>query len=242
MADYPVVLTRDLNAAKSWLREQGRGLRRYGLVASSGARRLRADGLGLWLSPNDGSDIAHWYLRTHGDIRSSLCLEVPANEYACQGLELDFVGVCWGGDLVRAKSNDQWTYRKLRGDRWTTVSDRRRFIENAYRVLLTRAREGLVIWVPEGDALDSTRQPDLLDATAEYLLSCGARSIDRRHAACQRYSRPIPFLFLQLRLQRAATRACPPRHHAVQVLARPGRARGESPFLGARTERDSIVY
>jgi DUF2075 family protein len=99
------------------------------------------------------------------------------NEYTCQGLELDFVTICWGGNFVRQKDGHEWLYRRLNGNPWQVVTDasRRRFIENAYRVLLTRAREGLMIWTPMGDAKDKTREPGLLDATAEYLLSCGAR-------------------------------------------------------------------
>jgi DUF2075 family protein len=121
-------------------------------------------------------DIAHWYLNPRGDIRASYALEVPANEYTCQGLELDFIAVCWGGNFVRDGDGRGWIYRRLNGSRWQVVADpsRRRFIENGYRVLLTRAREGLMIWVPEGEPKDKTREPQLLDATAEYLLSCGA--------------------------------------------------------------------
>lgn len=121
-------------------------------------------------------DIAHWYLNPPGDIRASHALEVPANEYTCQGLELDFAALCWGGNFVRMSGSQKWLYRRLNGSRWQVVNDpsRRRFIENGYRVLLTRAREGLMIWVPIGDPKDKTREPGLLDATAEYLISCGA--------------------------------------------------------------------
>lgn len=174
---YPIVLTRSLDAARKWLRGVTRGERRCGLVASSGARRLRADGLGETLNATDGIDIAHWYLNPPGDIRASYALEVPANEYTCQGLELDFVGICWGGNLVRDSQETGWLCRRLNGTRWQLVTDatRRRFIANGYRVLLTRAREGLVIWIPYGDADDKTREPELLDETAKYLLACGAR-------------------------------------------------------------------
>jgi hypothetical protein len=173
--DYPIRLTRSLETAREWLRHTTRGQRRCGLAASSGARRLRADGLGEILNATDGMDIAHWYLNPRGDIRASYALEVPANEYTCQGLELDFIAVCWGGNFMRDAGRG-WLYRRLNGSRWQVVTDpsRRRFIENGYRVLLTRAREGLMIWVPKGDAKDKTREPRLLDATAEYLLSCGA--------------------------------------------------------------------
>jgi hypothetical protein len=100
LGDYPIRLTRSLEDTRQWLKTAGRGQRRYGVVASSGARRLRADGLAATLSATDGIAIAYWYLNPPGDIRASYALEVTANEYTCQGLELDFVGVCWGGDFV----------------------------------------------------------------------------------------------------------------------------------------------
>jgi hypothetical protein len=173
---YPIGLTRSLAAARAWLRNATRGQRRCGLLANSGARRLRADGVGEVLNATDGMDIAHWYLNPPGDIRASYALEVPANEYTCQGLELDFAALCWGGNFVRVSGSQKWLCRRLNGSRWQVVNDpsRRRFIENGYRVLLTRAREGLMIWVPIGDPKDKTREPGLLDATAEYLISCGA--------------------------------------------------------------------
>jgi len=173
---YPIKLTRSLTAARAWLRHVTRGQRRCGLVASSGARRLRADGLGETLNATDGIDIAHWYLNPPGDIRASYALEVPANEYTCQGLELDFVTICWGGNFVRDVQRQEWLYRRLNGTHWQVVTEpsRRRFIENGYRVLLTRGREGLMIWVPDGDVKDKTREPGLLDVTADYLISCGA--------------------------------------------------------------------
>jgi hypothetical protein len=176
LAQYPIFVTRSLDTARDWLRRAARGERRYGLVTSSGARRLRADGLGEVLNATDGNDIAHWYLNPTGDIRSSFALEVPANEYTCQGLELDFVAVCWGGNLLRDPKNARWLYRRLNGTHWQVIAarSRRRFVENAYRVLLTRAREGLVVWVPEGESKDATREPQLLDATAEYFERCGA--------------------------------------------------------------------
>jgi Schlafen group 3, DNA/RNA helicase domain len=176
LGQYPIVVTRSLEEARMWLRSNGRGKRRFGLVASSGARRLRADGLGEFLTAADKHEIAHWYLRSENDIRSSYALEVPANEYTCQGLELDFVGVCWGGDFIFTEDG-RCAYRRLNGSRWQNVNDatHRQFIRNSYRVLLTRAREGLVLWVPRGDPSDTTRDPVALDATATFLRQCGAR-------------------------------------------------------------------
>jgi hypothetical protein len=174
---YPVVLTRSLERARAWLRERGRGDRRYGLLASSGARRLRADGLGEILEATDKGAIAQWYLKGRGDIRSSFALEVPANEYACQGLEIDISCICWGGDLVFAAARQDWCCKRLSGNTWNEVRSAgdQRYILNTYRVLLTRAREGLVIWVPSGDVSDRTRKPDELNATADFLVAAGAR-------------------------------------------------------------------
>ena len=151
LQEYPIVITRSLAEAKSWLQKCGRGERRFGLVASSGARRLRADGLRVFLHASAGNEIAQWYLEPRDDIRSSYALEVPANEYTCQGLELDFIGVCWGGDLLWSASTRSWIFYRLSGTDWQRVrqSTDQRFLLNSYRVLLTRAREGLILWVPK---------------------------------------------------------------------------------------------
>ena len=177
MSEYPIVLTRSQDQMKEWLRDRARGERRSGVLASSGARRLRGEGMGVTLNATDGVKIAHWYLNEPGDVRSSFALEVAANEYTSQGLELDFCGVCWGGDFVW--DGAQWIYRRFHGDRWNQVSnsERRRFIMNSYRVLLTRAREGMTIWVPAGSASDPTRDPALLDRTYQFLLKCGASQV-----------------------------------------------------------------
>jgi hypothetical protein len=176
LATYPIAITRSLSSARRWLRDRSRGFRRYGLVASFGARRLRADGLGETLNATDGSDISHWYLNPRGDIRASYALEVPANEYTCQGLELDYVAVCWGGDFLWDPNGRGWSPFLLNGAKWQHVRDKAaaEYIRNSYRVLLTRAREGMIIWIPEGDPTDDTRRPELLDATSEFLARAGA--------------------------------------------------------------------
>jgi hypothetical protein len=176
LGQYPIVVTRSLGKAKQWLHDNSRGERRFGLVASSGARRLRADGLGMLLHASAGTEIAHWYLNPRGDIRSSFALEVPANEYTCQGLELDLVCLCWGGDFLWDEARRAWSDYRLSGTAWQMVREpsARQFVENSYRVLLTRAREGLILWVPEGDDADPTRAPSPLNATAEFLERCGA--------------------------------------------------------------------
>lgn len=177
MGAYPILLTRSLGALKRGLRDLTRGERRCGLLASSGARRLRAEGVGVILHANDRDAIAHWYLNPMGDVRSSYALEVPANEYTSQGLELDFAGLCWDGDFMRDTDGQAWACRRFSGNKWQTVAkpDGRRFIKNSYRVLLTRSREGMVIWVPKGSEEDDTRNPKLYDQTASFLLACGAQ-------------------------------------------------------------------
>ncbi len=155
----------------------GLGTRRVGLVGSSGARRLRAEGLGAVLPHQDEDAVTRWFLDSPPDMRGSGALEVLATEFCVQGLELDRAGLCWDGDLVRM--GGAWVARRCRGSAWTTTrtAEARSNRINAYRVLLTRARHGTVIWVPRGDARDPTRDPALYDGVAEYLLSCGALTL-----------------------------------------------------------------
>jgi DUF2075 family protein len=111
------------------------------------------------------------------DMRSSYRCEVFATEFEIQGLELDWIGLCWGGDFIWNESNG-WLLRTLRPSertKWTSIknNDRQTYRRNAYRVLLTRARMGMVIFIPRGDENDATNQPDEFDATAQYLIRCG---------------------------------------------------------------------
>ena len=177
----PFLLTRDLAALRAALRHSARGTRRAGLVASSGAARLRADGLGVELPHMDAQAVARWFLDGWpADVRASDALEVVATEFSCQGLELDYVGLCWGGDLIRRPGGAPWVVRNFSGTDWQAVhkpeaaSNRR----NTYRVLLTRARYETVIFVPRGAAEDRTRNPDEFDAVATYLRACGARELE----------------------------------------------------------------
>ena len=173
--DFPIFLTRSLDVARRWLLAKARGTRRCGLVATSGARRLRAEGLGVSISANELSGVTNWYLLPRGDIRSSFALEVTANEYTCQGLELDYVGVCWDGDLIWNDEVNFWVHRQLSGTKWRDVREpaMQLWIRNKYRVLLTRARLGTVVWVPLGNSEDSTRDPEILDAVANHLTKAG---------------------------------------------------------------------
>jgi hypothetical protein len=179
--EFPMALTRSLAKAKAWLRERTRGMRRCGLLASSGAIRLRADGLELSSGFRQGNRdlFVHWFLADTSDVRSSNQLEVAASEFECQGLELDWVGVCWGGDLAFEGRGTGWCYGTFSGNSWRQVGKEvdRRYLLNTYRVLLTRAREGLVVWVPEGDASDVTRSPQPFESTAAYLTRCGLKEI-----------------------------------------------------------------
>ena len=177
LKDFPFSLTRSLAIARAWLRERTRGFQRSGLVASSGALRLRADGLELTSGFRQGNRdmYVNWFLNLPPDIRSSNQLEVAASEYECQGLELDWVGLCWGGDFSYNADAKDWNYRALSGSRWGFLNNPtdQQYLLNTYRVLLTRARQGVIIWVPEGDSSDPTRLPNFFDPTADYLVRCG---------------------------------------------------------------------
>lgn len=171
----PFRLVRDLPTLRALLRAEARGERRAGLIGSSGAKRLRAEGLGVELPHMDAGAVARWFLdRWPEDVRASDALEQMATEFACQGLELDVAGLCWGGDLVRV--GGIWQARDFRGTEWQVARDPERQANriNTYRVLLTRARYHTVIWVPRGDAADRTRNPAEMAAVAAHLRACGA--------------------------------------------------------------------
>lgn len=179
---FPILITRNLETAKTWLKKKARGTRRIGVVASSGGRRLKAFGYDPFHGLRGDSsqdELGAWYLNPADDIRSSNFLEIISTEYAVQGLEIDWAGVFWDADLRRTNSN--WDFKQFKGTNWQNVSDeqeqRKQFILNKYRVLLTRAREGMIIWVPIGDDTDITRQRKFYDDTFNYLRSCGIREI-----------------------------------------------------------------
>ena len=176
----PYLVTRSLHDMKRWLRACARGTRRCGLLASSGARRLRAEGLGVELPHMDAGAVARWFLdHWPPDVRASDALEVVATEFSCQGLELDYAGLCWDSDLIRLPGQVAWCVRDFRGTRWIRPAVAESILNqiNTYRVLLTRARYETVIFVPLGDAADMTRDPVVLDSIAEFLLACGASAL-----------------------------------------------------------------
>ena len=179
-APIPFQLTRNLAELRRYLRQTSRGRRRCGLIASSGAQRLRADGLGAELPHMDAGAVAHWFLDRWPDVRASDALELLATEFSVQGLELDHVGLCWAGDLSRIEGRAAWLVRDFRGTRWQTPTGAEAITNrlNTYRVLLTRARYETVIWVPRGDASDPTRPPAEFDAIAAYLQACGVGTLD----------------------------------------------------------------
>lgn len=166
---YPVVVTRDLATAKEWVRKQARGSERYGLVASSRAQRLKPHAIDIRVK----TDPVHWFLGGKEDTRSSYYLEDAATEFQVQGLEVDWAIVSWDADF-RFMGAD-WSYHDFRGAKWQNVrnADNRNYLKNAYRVLLTRARQGMVIFLPEGDCADHTRPAAYYDSTFQYLRKVG---------------------------------------------------------------------
>ena len=170
---YPIVLTRDFAKAKQWLRNQARGSERYGIVVSSQAERLKPHAIDV-KSPMDP---IHWFLDGKEDVRSSYYLEDVATEFDVQGLELDWACVTWDADFRYA--NGGWEHWSFRGDRWNHINkpERRHYLKNAYRVLLTRARQGMVIVVPQGDTADPTRNPLYYDPTFDYLEDIGLKTL-----------------------------------------------------------------
>lgn len=171
--NYPIVITRDLNKAKEWVREHSQGTTRYGLLASSGALRLKAEGLFV---KND-IDVANWFLNGKDDVRSSYALEDVVTEFDIQGLELDYSVVAWGADF--RFSNEQWSRNNFVGNRWNNVisEEKRLYLKNAYRVLLTRARQGMAIFIPLGSDTDISRKREFYDGTYNYLKEVGIKNL-----------------------------------------------------------------
>ncbi|MFO1456498.1 MAG: DUF2075 domain-containing protein [Steroidobacteraceae bacterium] len=168
---YPIVITRDLDKAKAWVRERARGNEQYGLLASSKAMRLKPYAIDIRVSV----DPVQWFLNERSDVRSSWYLEDCATEFQVQGLELDWACVTWDGDFRAQAEGSGWSCHDFRGDRWVNIHspENRSYLKNAYRVLLTRARQGMVVFVPPGDRSDPTRLPAHYDETWRYLEAAG---------------------------------------------------------------------
>jgi hypothetical protein len=166
---YPIVITRSLPSAKRWLRMKARGSERYGVVVSSEAERLKPHAIDV-RSPVDP---IHWFLDGKDDVRSSYYMEDVATEFHIQGLELDWVCVTWDADFRSTAQG--WEHWSFCGNRWNHINkeERKNYLKNAYRVLLTRARQGMIIVVPRGDEADPTRDPSFYDPTYDYLRKIG---------------------------------------------------------------------
>lgn len=173
LPDYPLLITRDLQQAREWLRSKRRGSERAGLLASSNAARLKPHGVFVKAK----IEPEKWFLEGEGDVRSSDALEDAATEFEVQGLELDWACVCWDANFRRV--DDAWQAMQFRGTSWQTVNDlqRQAYIANAYRVLLTRARQGTVVFVPFGDPNDRTRPENVYDDVFDFLVECGFRAL-----------------------------------------------------------------
>jgi hypothetical protein len=174
LAQYDICITRSLATARAWLRSKRRGTERAGLLASSNALRLKPEGVFVKAK----IDPPLWFLAPRLDVRSSDSLEDAATEFDVQGLELDWACVCWDANFRRETAG--WSTNAFKGTRWQSIYDpaRREYLANTYRVLLTRARQGMVIFVPYGDSEDRTRLPSYYDETYAFLLACGVKGLD----------------------------------------------------------------
>ncbi len=171
---YPIVITRNLDKAKEWLRNQAKGSERIGLISSSGARRLRPLGIDV----KNKISAPDWFLNNSQDIRSSYFLEDVASEFDIQGLEIDWACVAWDGNFHM--NNTDWKYKNFKGTKWQNINQEinKEYLKNAYRVLLTRARQGMVIFIPKGSNIDHTRPSEFYDGTFKYLKEVGLEEIE----------------------------------------------------------------
>ncbi|MDX1417732.1 MAG: DNA/RNA helicase domain-containing protein, partial [Candidatus Promineifilaceae bacterium] len=172
-AKYPIKVTRNIKCAKTWLRSKARGTESLGIIASSGAHRLKSSG--IFVKAEIKPEI--WFLNSNDDVRSSAFLEDVATEFEVQGLELDWTCVAWDANL--RVNGTSWEFKEFRGTEWQNVNSevRRRYLLNSYRVLLTRARQGMVIFIPEGDLGDRTSLPEFYDPVFNCLTSIGIEQL-----------------------------------------------------------------
>lgn len=168
-SNYPIFLTRDLGTAKNWLKQNAKGTERIGIVASSGGRRLRAIGIDV----KNGIEPENWFLNGKEDVRSSYYLEEIATEFDIQGLEIDYTCIAW--DINLYIKNNEWNYQSFKGSKWQKINQdsAKKYLLNSYRVLLTRARQGMIIYIPEINEADVTRPKEYYDMTFDYFRNCG---------------------------------------------------------------------
>lgn len=170
---YPIKITRDIIKAKNWVKNESRGSQKYGLLASSGALRLKPEGIFV----KNKIDVCNWFLNDKEDVRSCYALEDVVTEFDVQGLEVDYSIVCWDADF--RITDDKWSYNKFHGSKWMNIlkDEDKLYLKNTYRVLLTRARQGMVIFIPKGCDEDITRKTDFYDGTYNYLKNIGIEEI-----------------------------------------------------------------
>ncbi|ALM19875.1 hypothetical protein AAT17_00690 [Nonlabens sp. MIC269] len=171
--DFPILLTRDLSVAKSWIRNNAKGTERTGLIASSGARRLRPLGIDV----KNEISAPNWFLNGKKDIRSSYFLEEVATEFDIQGLEIDWSCLAWGANFYL--KDNTWEYQNFKGTKWMKINKEKskEYLKNTYRVLLTRARQGMIIYIPNGSFKDHTRPSEFYDYTWQYFKNIGIKEI-----------------------------------------------------------------
>lgn len=170
---YPIKITRDIIKAKNWVKNESMGSQKYGLLASSGALRLKPEGIFV----KNKIDVCNWFLNNKEDVRSCYALEDVVTEFDVQGLEVDYSIVCWDADF--RITDDKWSYNKFHGSKWMNIlkNEDKLYLKNTYRVLLTRARQGMVIFIPKGCDEDITRKTDFYDGTYNYLKNIGIEEI-----------------------------------------------------------------
>ena len=182
--NYPIVLTRDMDTARAWLRKQARGTQQTGVLVTKVAARFKP--LAVHILAQDEDNAVHWFLEDKTDIRSSNYLEDAATEIQVQGLELDYACVLWDADMRYEEG--KWEFYKFNGkNKWNQEKNKenKKYMLNAYRVLLTRARQGIIICIPKGNSRltqegfpeDPTRLPEFYDSTYKYLKSLGLKEI-----------------------------------------------------------------
>lgn len=178
-SNYPICIIRDYSLAKKWVRAHVRGPQRSGVLACSSAQRLKSEAIYV---PTE-IDVKNWFLAPSDDLRSPDMLEVVASEFKVQGLEIDWAIVCWDADLRRNKNGTDWDYHSFWGTKWNKRNkpEQKRYLVNSYRVLLTRAHQGMVLFVSKGVDPEEypTRDTEYYDGIYKYLVSCGIQELQQ---------------------------------------------------------------